>query len=66
MSYYESGEKTRAYHHTAPVSMLYALRQALRVIEEAISVAKGGETYYRDQLEKFTAAKVERDHSEVQ
>jgi Zn-dependent protease with chaperone function len=40
--------------------------EALRVIEEAISVAKGGETYYRDQLEKFTAAKVERDHSEVQ
>jgi len=24
----------RTYHHTAPVSMLYALRQALRVIEE--------------------------------
>lgn len=25
---------TRAYHHTAPVSMLYALREALRLVEE--------------------------------
>ena len=24
----------RAYHHTAPISMLYALREALRIIEE--------------------------------
>ncbi len=27
-------EQTRAYHHTAPISMLYALREALRLIEE--------------------------------
>lgn len=27
-------EGTRAYHHTAPVSMLYALREALRLVEE--------------------------------
>ncbi|HEY7531716.1 MAG TPA: alanine--glyoxylate aminotransferase family protein [Nitrospiraceae bacterium] len=27
-------EGTRAYHHTAPVSMLYALREALRLIDE--------------------------------
>jgi alanine-glyoxylate transaminase/serine-glyoxylate transaminase/serine-pyruvate transaminase len=27
-------EGTRAYHHTAPVSMLYALREALRLIQE--------------------------------
>jgi len=27
-------EGTRAYHHTAPISMLYALREALRLIEE--------------------------------
>lgn len=27
-------EHTRAYHHTAPISMLYALREALRLIEE--------------------------------
>ena len=25
---------TRAYHHTAPISMLYALREALRLVEE--------------------------------
>jgi len=30
--YWEEG--TRAYHHTAPISMIYALREALRVIEE--------------------------------
>lgn len=28
------GEQTRAYHHTAPISMLYALREALRLVEE--------------------------------
>jgi alanine-glyoxylate transaminase / serine-glyoxylate transaminase / serine-pyruvate transaminase len=28
------GEGTRAYHHTAPISMLYALREALRLVEE--------------------------------
>lgn len=27
-------EHNRAYHHTAPVSMLYALREALRLIDE--------------------------------
>ncbi len=27
-------ENTRAYHHTAPISMLYALREALRLVEE--------------------------------
>ncbi len=31
-NYWEEG--TRAYHHTAPVSMLYALREALRLVEE--------------------------------
>lgn len=27
-------ESSRAYHHTAPISMLYALREALRLVEE--------------------------------
>lgn len=27
-------EQSRAYHHTAPISMLYALREALRLVEE--------------------------------
>lgn len=27
-------EHNRAYHHTAPISMLYALREALRLVEE--------------------------------
>ena len=27
-------DSTRAYHHTAPVSMLYALREALRLVDE--------------------------------
>jgi alanine-glyoxylate transaminase/serine-glyoxylate transaminase/serine-pyruvate transaminase len=27
-------EDSRAYHHTAPISMLYALREALRLVEE--------------------------------
>ena len=27
-------EQSRAYHHTAPISMIYALREALRLIEE--------------------------------
>jgi alanine-glyoxylate transaminase/serine-glyoxylate transaminase/serine-pyruvate transaminase len=30
--YWEEG--TRAYHHTAPISMLYALREALRLVDE--------------------------------
>jgi len=39
MSYYESGEKTRAYHHTAPVNSLYAMNEALRlVVEETLPV----------------------------
>ena len=33
MSYYESGEKTRAYHHTAPVNSLFAMNEALRLVE---------------------------------
>jgi alanine-glyoxylate transaminase/serine-glyoxylate transaminase/serine-pyruvate transaminase len=37
MSYYESGEKTRAYHHTAPVNSLFAIHEALRlVVEESL------------------------------
>jgi alanine-glyoxylate transaminase / serine-glyoxylate transaminase / serine-pyruvate transaminase len=27
-------ESSRAYHHTAPISLLYALREALRLVEE--------------------------------
>jgi alanine-glyoxylate transaminase/serine-glyoxylate transaminase/serine-pyruvate transaminase len=34
MSYYETGEKTRAYHHTAPVNSLYAIHEALRLVEQ--------------------------------
>ncbi|MEM1092301.1 MAG: alanine--glyoxylate aminotransferase family protein [Pseudomonadota bacterium] len=34
MSYYETGEKTRAYHHTAPVNSLFAIAEALRLVEE--------------------------------
>jgi len=34
MSYYESGQKTRAYHHTAPVNSLYAMNEALRLVVE--------------------------------
>lgn len=34
MSYYETGEKTRAYHHTAPVNSLYAMHEALRLVAE--------------------------------
>jgi alanine-glyoxylate transaminase/serine-glyoxylate transaminase/serine-pyruvate transaminase len=30
--YWEEG--SRAYHHTAPISMIYALREALRLVEE--------------------------------
>ena len=33
-AYYESGEKTRAYHHTAPVNSLFAMREALRLVRE--------------------------------
>jgi alanine-glyoxylate transaminase/serine-glyoxylate transaminase/serine-pyruvate transaminase len=39
MSYYETGEKTRAYHHTAPVNSLYAMNEALRlVVDETLPV----------------------------
>ena len=39
MSYYESGEKTRVYHHTAPVNSLYAINEALRlVVDETLQV----------------------------
>ena len=42
MSYYESGEKTRAYHHTAPVNSLYAMNEALRlVVAETLQVRWG-------------------------
>ena len=34
MSYYESGEKTRAYHHTAPVNSLFAIHEALRLVQD--------------------------------
>lgn len=33
MSYYESGEKSRAYHHTAPVNSLFAMNEALALVE---------------------------------
>jgi alanine-glyoxylate transaminase/serine-glyoxylate transaminase/serine-pyruvate transaminase len=33
-SYYETGEKSRAYHHTAPVNSMYAMNEALRLVEE--------------------------------
>lgn len=33
MSYYEAGEKTRAYHHTAPVNALYAMHEALGLVQ---------------------------------
>jgi alanine-glyoxylate transaminase/serine-glyoxylate transaminase/serine-pyruvate transaminase len=32
MSYYETGEKTRAYHHTAPVNALFAMHEALEQV----------------------------------
>lgn len=34
MSYYETGNKTRAYHHTAPVNSLYAINEAMRLVVE--------------------------------
>lgn len=39
-------EHNRAYHHTAPISMLYALREALRLVEEEGLPAR----YTRHQL----------------
>lgn len=39
MAYYESGQKTRAYHHTAPVNSMYAMNEALRlVVDETLPV----------------------------
>jgi len=40
MSYYESGEKTRAYHHTAPVNSLFAINEALRLVVEETLVER--------------------------
>jgi alanine-glyoxylate transaminase/serine-glyoxylate transaminase/serine-pyruvate transaminase len=39
-------ESSRAYHHTAPISMLYGLREALRLIEEEGLAAR----YERHQI----------------
>lgn len=39
-------EHNRAYHHTAPISMLYALRESLRLVEEEELSAR----YARHQL----------------
>ena len=39
-------ESSRAYHHTAPISMLYGLREALRLIEEEGLAAR----YKRHQI----------------
>jgi alanine-glyoxylate transaminase / serine-glyoxylate transaminase / serine-pyruvate transaminase len=39
-------EQNRVYHHTAPISMLYALREALRLVEEEGLPAR----YARHQL----------------
>lgn len=33
-NYWEEGEGTRAYHHTAPISMVYALWEGLRLVLE--------------------------------
>ncbi|MEP7150589.1 MAG: alanine--glyoxylate aminotransferase family protein [Nitrospira sp.] len=33
-------DRTRAYHHTAPVSMLYGLREALRLVQEEGLIAR--------------------------
>ncbi|BDG62072.1 alanine--glyoxylate aminotransferase [Caldinitratiruptor microaerophilus] len=34
MAYWGDGARDRAYHHTAPISMIYALREALRLVLE--------------------------------
>lgn len=39
-------DRSRAYHHTAPISMLYALREALRLVEEEGNAVR----YARHQL----------------
>ena len=33
-SYWEDGEQRRAYHHTAPISMIYGLHEGLRLVLE--------------------------------
>jgi len=38
MNYYESGNRSRAYHHTAPVNDLFAIDEALRLaLDETLS-----------------------------
>lgn len=44
-SYWGSGAAARTYHHTAPITMIYALREALRVAAE-----EGLETRWRRHL----------------
>lgn len=34
MAYWGDGARDRAYHHTAPISMIYAVREALRLVLE--------------------------------
>lgn len=45
-SYYTSGESKRAYHHTAPVNSLFAMREALRLV-----VAEGLEARWKRHAE---------------
>ncbi len=40
MSYYEAGEKTRAYHHTAPVNSLFAMHAALELVVDETLAAR--------------------------
>ena len=40
MSYYEAGEKTRAYHHTAPVNSLFAIHAALGLVVDETLIAR--------------------------
>lgn len=34
LGYWRDGGGARAYHHTAPINMVYALREALRIVQE--------------------------------
>ena len=34
LGYWASGNGARAYHHTAPINLVYALREALRIVDE--------------------------------
>jgi alanine-glyoxylate transaminase/serine-glyoxylate transaminase/serine-pyruvate transaminase len=48
--YYLQGDGTRVYHHTAPVNMTYALREALAIVlEEGLEnrIARHGEMHQR-------------------